>query len=206
MEREPLKRDSEGGRYRETYLVGPKKDHVAKIPKDVIEKKYRFGTVPYPSAPYTLLKFGSTNINEVDYANYQSLPEAVRKEFTPEMRMIRGVIVQERVVDYDGEPSLTIGEHTRKFGKVENPIFWERIEQLKRTFLAAEEPLLGVFHKGSNVMVKKVSEDEWVPVLIDFKRLGGRSYPFQPNLQLKGEVQKKFLRQFEKFESSYKRG
>ena len=160
--------------------------------------------MPYPSAPYTLLKFGAANINEVDYANYQSLPETVRKEFTPEMRMIKGIVVQERVVDYDGEPSLTIGEHTRKFGKLRNRIFWEKVERLKHIFLAEEEPLLGVFHKGSNVMVKKVTEDEWVPVLIDFKRVSGRSYPFQPNLQLKAEVQKKFLRQFEKFENDYK--
>ncbi|MDZ4226896.1 MAG: hypothetical protein U1D26_00280 [Patescibacteria group bacterium] len=80
MEKEPLKHNGAGGRLRDTYMVGPEKDHVAKIPKEGVVKHYPFGSVTYPTALYTLLKFGKANVNEADYANYKALPEAVRKE------------------------------------------------------------------------------------------------------------------------------
>jgi len=203
MEKEPLRHNSKS-RYRDTFLVGPKKDHVAKIPKDAIEKNYPFGTVRYPIPPYTLLKFGNANINETDYENYQALPAVVREKFAAPTRMIQGVIVQERVMDYDATPSLSVEEETREHGKIGNVPFWKDIERLKKIFLSEGSPLLGVFHKGSNVVVKKMSADKWAPVIIDFKRLGGRSYPFQPHLLLRSELQKKFLRQFENFEEKYK--
>ncbi len=204
MEKGPFKHSNGEGRYRDTYIVGPKKDHIAKIPKAIIEKKYPLGTIPYPSEPYTLLKFGKANINEVDYANYQKLPEAVRNNFTPNTRMINGVIVQERMQNYDGTPSVSIEEHTQKYGKIQNKFFWETVEKLKQAFLLEEQPLLGVFHRGSNILVKKLSENEWIPIMIDFKRLGARSYPFQPHLNIKDRLQKKFLRQFKSFEEDYK--
>jgi hypothetical protein len=204
VEREPLKHNSGGGKCREMFVVGPQKDHVAKIPKEIIEKKCPFGTVHYSSAPYTLLKFGKANINEADFENYQALPEVVRNTYAPSTRMIQGVIVQERVMDFDGSPSLSMEEHTRKYGKIDNDFFWRKIDELKELFLSEEKPLLGVFQKGSNIMIKRVSENKLVPVIVDFKRLGARSYPFQPNLALPGEVQKKFMRQFEQFEKNYR--
>ncbi|MCR4325385.1 MAG: hypothetical protein NUV59_01085 [Patescibacteria group bacterium] len=203
MDREPLRHNSKS-RYRDTFLVGPDKDHVAKTPKTSIEKKYSLGTVHYPSSAYTLLKFGKTNINEVDYENYKALPSTVREQFAASTRIIQGVIVQERVMNFDGAPSLSVEEETREHGRIENTSFWEKIDELRRVFLAEERPLLGVFHRGSNILVRKASAEEWLPVIVDFKRLGARSYPLQPNLILRDELRKKFLRQFEAFEKEYK--
>lgn len=191
-------------RYRDVFLVGPDKDHVAKIPKESIKKKYPFGTIDYPSAPYTLLKFGKANINKADYENYEALPTVVRERFTASTRMIQGVIVQERVMNYDGTPAVSVEEESREHGKIENVPFWKNIDELKDIFLSEERPLLGVFHKGSNILVKKTSADKWMPVIVDFKRLGARSYPFQPNLIIPNEVRNKFLRQFEVFEREYR--
>lgn len=204
MEKEPLRHNSRGGRFRDTFLVGPNKDHVAKVPKDKIDKQTPFGKVSYPGPAYTLLKFGNTNVNIVDFENYQALPEIVKKEFAPKNRLLNGIIVQERVFDYDGTPSLSVSEYADQFGKISNKNFWNKVEELKEIFLKEKEPLLGVFADGSNVLVKKLSEEEWVPIIVDFKRLGARAYVFQPHLRLPGEVQKRFLRRFERFERNYK--
>jgi hypothetical protein len=186
------------------YLVGKNKEHIAKVPKKTTGKNYVFGKVSYPSAPYSLLKFGKANVNEAERENYEALPAVVRKEFTPDYRMIRGVVVQERVMDFDGTPSLSMIEHEKKFGKIDNKFFWEKIDQLKEIFTKEQEPLFNTFGDGSNIMVKKISETEWKPMLIDYKRLGRRSFPFQADLLLKDAVRNKFLRQFRRFEERFR--
>ena len=192
------------GRFRTTHVVGSRKDVLAKIPKEKIKKKFSFGTVSFPAAPYTLLKFGTTNINKADWENYQALPEIVKQQFTPKTRMERGVIFQDIVMDFDGAPSLSMDDHYRQFGKIDNVYFWTKIEELRGIFLNAKQLPFDIFHGGYNIMIKKTSEDTWLPIIIDFKRLGKRSYLFQPQLLLNSEMRKKFLRRFKRFEDKYR--
>ncbi len=204
MEREPLKHGSKGGRFREVYVVGPEGKHIAKLPRPIIHKKYPFGTVPMPGPAYTLLKFGNTNINKVEFENYKALPNSVRDVYTPKCRLIKGVLIEERVFDGDGTPSRSIDEHIAAGETLDNEHFWKEVDTLRETLLADKAYLLGVFYGGSNIMVQKISPEVWKPVMVDFKRLGRRSYPFQPHLWSDANLEKKFLRQFERFERAHR--
>lgn len=204
MDREPLQHGKKGGRFRQVFLVGPGKDHVAKKQREMVRKKYPFGTVHYPSAVYGLLKFGNTNINKADYQNYLALPPEVRAQFAPKSRLLKGVMVQEQVMDYDGSRSLSVDEHVERSGKIRNEHFWSDVDKLKEMLLDDESFLFGVFSGGANVLVQKKSPDVWRPMIVDFKRLGRRSFPFQVSLALKRNLKMKFDRHFERFTRRYK--
>lgn len=198
-ERERLSHKSKGGRFREIFVVGDDRATVAKVPRASIKKRYPFGEMSIPAAPYVLLKFGVVNVNEVDHRNYLALPEIVRTLYAPSTRMLKGVLVQERVLDFDGSPSLSVDEYVAKHGRIVNKHFWEEVRCLKDLLLTERVYLLGAFYGGSNIMIKRLSPTDWRPILIDFKRLGNRSYPFQPHLSLRSNLEKKFIRQYARF-------
>jgi hypothetical protein len=41
-----------------------------------------------------------------------------------------------------------------------------------------------IFHFGNNILVQRISENKFKPIIIDYKRLGWLSYPLQINLIL----------------------
>lgn len=61
-----------------------------------------------------------------------------------------------------------------------------------------------VFHYGNNVIVKKLSETESFPMIVDFKRVGWKSYPLQPQLAFLSERRKKFFRRLGRFEKTFR--
>lgn len=169
------------GRYRECYAI-PGTHLCLKKTKD-IEWNVR-----------SLVTHILGNPNKKELAVYDMLPLELR-EFFPKMYGHDDFLISERIRDFDGAYSKSLHE----YGKVSNTAFWSHIKNIADMMLREKIYLFDVFHFGNNIIVQQVSENEYRPVIIDCKRLGWSAYPFQLNLMLDSEKEKKFRRRFERF-------
>ena len=70
-------------------------------------------------------------------------------------------------------------------------------------FLSANRIPLMDF-RAENILVKITDEGTSIPVLVDYKCLTGRMYPFQPATWTKEGAMKKMLRRAERIRQEYK--
>jgi len=140
------------------------------------------------------------DLNKEELKVYESLPSEL-KAFFPANYQIKGdYLLSERPRDFDGKYSQIIIEH----GPVHNVHFWNDIETIFHLLMEHEVWLFDVFNKGTNILVQKVSNDIYRPVVIDCKKFGLKSYPFQLNLLLKSECRKKLRRRLGYFKQKFK--
>ena len=173
------------GRHRECYAI-PNSHLCAKKTKDL-----KFNT-------RSLVTHLLSNPNQKELKVYDLLPESLR-EFFPKIHQHENLIISERVLDLDGTYSKSLQE----YGKVENPAFWSQVDEISDTMVQQKLYLFDVFHFGSNVLVQRISEDVYKPVIIDCKRLGWAAYPFQLHLMFDSEKEKKFRRRLERFKKRF---
>ena len=135
------------------------------------------------------------NMNLDEYHTFRKLPEALKPYFNPVIRASRHHLVTRRPVDYDGSYSLPVSD----YGKISNKYFWEEVEKVVALFETYNLWFFDAFQVGTNVFVQRLSEDQWKPVIIDYKRHGWRSYPAQLHLLCDSEKKKKFYRKYDRF-------
>ncbi len=140
------------------------------------------------------------DINREEFDIYNRLPDDLKPYFNPVLEFTGDYLVTSRPVDYDGKHSKPVCE----YGKISNVLFWEEISKLLDLFEKHNIWFFDAFLKGRNVFVKKRSKDEWVPIIVDYKRLGWKAYPVQVNLVLDSEKRKKFYRYFRRFETNFR--
>ncbi len=140
------------------------------------------------------------NVNAEEFQLYKSLPGSLKEYLPSYMEMKDDILIMERITDYDGNFSKTVLE----YGRIENDNFWEETERIARILTEEKVWMFDIFHHGNNIVVKKISEDTFIPVLIDFKRVGWRAYPLQLNLLFEKEKRKKFRRRFGSFLKRYR--
>ena len=140
------------------------------------------------------------NVNKEEYDFYRSLPSSLREYFPSYVELKDNMLIMERITDYEGEFSKTVLE----YGKVTNEYFWKDVETIVEILTKERLWLFDIFHCGNNMVVKKVSEKVYRPVIIDFKRMGWHSYPLQINLLFESECRKKFHRRLKKFIKKFK--
>jgi hypothetical protein len=89
------------------------------------------------------------------------------------------------------------------YGKVENPYFWKDAEKIAQLL---DEHRLWFFEtfKARNILVKKISEERWQPIFIDYKYIGWKAFPSQINLLLGFEKRRKFFRIYNRFRKRFK--
>lgn len=147
----------------------------------------------------SLLCFG-TSIEQHDIGRFVSLPENLL-QYTPHIQKWWSHTLYELIVNYDWSQALSMDE----FWSVDNEAFWNHIKEIYNTFLSKELYYVDLFHKWNNVVVQKLSENEWKPVIIDLKRMAcRRQYPLQPQLLIKKFARNKFIRRWERFCSHFK--
>ncbi len=144
--------------------------------------------------------FYRRNVNREEYDLYRSLPDSLMKYFPSFVELKDDMLIMERITDFDGRFSKTVLE----YGRVANEFFWKDVETIVEILKDENLWLFDIFHYGNNMVVKKVSEEVFRPVIIDFKRMGWSSYPLQINLLFESECRKKFHRRLKKFIKKFK--
>ena len=191
------------GKYRRVSTLGPNK--VVKQMRSRRVKHYGPVTIKYPMRLYHLLKFGTKDMNRLEQKNYQKVIKNASRQLRTSFAGIigirthkgRSILIMEKIKDYNRETSKSMN----KTGKIKSKAFWKRMESIENYLLQNNIPLFDI--TAANIMVKKISEKNSIPVLIDFKRLGTRTYPFQPQYALKPFARGKVRRQFTRLREQY---
>ncbi len=119
--------------------------------------------------------------NELEWANFQryfqNAPASLRQHIAPiSRRKIKDghVMHQIRLVkDFNGSISRTI-EAT---GKIANAHFWKSFQRMVDELVRAHIPFYDFSSK--NILVKRVSPTNWIPVLVDYESMGPHSARWQ---------------------------
>jgi len=139
----------------------------------------------------------NTNIKE--YQLYKTLPEKIKPYFNPVIEAEKEYVLTERPRNHDGSFAKPVKSHQ----KISNISFWQHVNYMFEYF---EENNIWFFDvlNGNNMFVQKDSETDWRPVVVDYKRFGWKSFPWQIYLAFTWERKKKLRRRYKKFVSKYK--
>ena len=147
---------------------------------------------------YNLLTFGISDFNAHEMENYQKLMEIIHPQYTKnfakvyEVGRYNGMSVSlcELVRDANGSPSNTLAGYI----SLESQEFWTTLEDIRGMLL--EIRFYPMDLKPENIMVKKDDRGALIPVFIDLKRVGARTYPFQVWLNSELFLAEKMKRKF----------
>lgn len=158
-----------------------------------------------PLALRSLRKFGRFSANRAEWINYTRyfthVPTTLRDSFARVLELTKergkNVLYMEPVVDFDGTISRSVLEYQR----VHDLSFWRKLDEAVE-YMAQQ----GIAHyglKGPNILVRRKSETELVPVIIDYKLIGAGRYPRQPWLWFGNNAVNKMRRKYERFKREY---
>jgi hypothetical protein len=182
------------GRYRDVYAVG---NEAVKVIKQFIRKDYGLFRIDYPAPFYIKHKFGIEDFNRFELDSYNQLMKHVPPGYTDSFSRIhrvvqkegRSISISDLIRDSDGTLSKSLSDH----GPVKDLEFWRRMSALRTLLLDNEIHLMDI--TGENIMVKK-TEEYALPVIVDYKRYGTNTYPFQFWMLSKNEREKRIQRRF----------
>jgi hypothetical protein len=186
------------GLFRQCYAT-PNPDLCVKRMKSSIDKQYFGFNFNIDMKRYLKFKFGISNMNKFEFNQITKLPETLKAYIPSKVELTELGLIMERQKDYNGEYSKNMIE----FGKVRNEYFWNCVDEICSVFDESNLWYQDIFFKGNNVLVKKVSKDKFVPIMIDLKEIGKNLSPVQFHLMLKSEQKKKFYRRFGRFKIEY---
>ncbi len=146
------------------------------------------------------LKYFRKKINLEEYKTYTRLPDEIKRFFNPVHEANEIFVVTSMPRDYDGSPSLSLKKHNGAANKK----FWEEAEFLFHFLVKNKIWFFDIFN-GNNMFVLKESNDEWVPLIIDYKQMGWKAFPFQVHLLFTSQKRKKLKRQYERLVNKYKK-
>jgi len=200
----PARRVVGEGAYRTVFEIDS--SHVGKELKSHRIKKYGAIKVRFPMKAYHKLKFGIRDINRHEFKNYQELIKKVPTKLRKNFGRIKGVethgkktvLVMKTVKNFDGTTSRSIADT----GPLKSKVFWQKIDQIEKFLLEKKIPFFN--HYGINVMVQWRPDGEAIPVLVDFKRIGVKTYPFKPHLLFTKMAMKRVQKLFNRIRKNYK--
>lgn len=141
------------------------------------------------------------DINQEELKIFNSLPDDLKTYFPDYYEKKNDMLISQRPKDFDGSFSKTLIE----YGPIENVYFWESIDIIISLMTKHKLRFFDAFHQGNNIVVQKISEDKYKPIIIDCKRVWWAAYPLQVNLLFNSEKQKKFNRRIVQFKQSFMR-
>lgn len=170
------------------------------------ERKYLGVKIKWPMKLYTRFKFLVKDLNVEDWNNFRrffkNCPEQLKESFAPVLGIGRGggsfTLKQMPILDFDGGLSRNL----KQVGKISNPEFWERFHKIVDFLTTRNIPLLDIH--PTNILVRRLSKTEAIPVLFDYKRMGAKHYPFQPLLLTKAGRRNRILKKARGIESRFK--
>jgi len=184
------------GRHRDVYRLG---DQAVTILKPQLRKDYKLFSVMFPAKLYGLLKYGSADLNKTEEENYRALRAALPREQHGMLTHIHktgtfngaSYSVSDLVLNADGSVAQPLCRH----GPVRDKGFWEQLASLERTL---SERVIPYWEINEHDVVVQRTENGAQPKLVDYKRMGQRTYVFQPHLlfpkAIVGKIRRKFLR------------
>ncbi len=192
------------GAYREVYKIND--DVCVKTPKKYRTQDYGLFSLNFPSKLYTKLKFWVSDFNELEFKEYEKLKQKIPRElsanFTPIIGLTKkddkSLLFQKLIKDYDGRLSLSLDQR----GKIKSELFWDQLLALECFFIQND---IGFFNiSPDNIFAKKINEKDYMPTLMDYKRIGVKTYPCQPQLLFDGPAKRKINRRFDRLFKEYK--
>lgn len=139
-------------------------------------------------------------LHEEEQKIYQNLPAELKRYFNPIVDISDENLLTARPLDYDGTHSRPV----KDFGQISNAGFWQQIEEIVALLEKHKIWFFDVFQSGTNIFAQRLSETDWKPVIVDYKRIGWKSFPMQFNLLFDSEKRKKFYRSYQRFEDSFR--
>ena len=183
------------GNYRICYAVTGT-DLCIKKKKKYIAKKTFGHKLHYRSKIYNFFRFGG-DLNRIEYKAIMSLPEELQPYMPSHVQLLKEDLIMQRAKNADGSYSKMM----QKGGKVRNKVFWEHIDKIVMIFSEKNIFPSDIFRNGNNIVIKKISENEWIPVIIDFKRMNQNLDLFQ---YFEFGNKKKFYRRLNRFIKKFK--
>lgn len=188
------------GRYRQVLCQG---DFVLKFLKPCVNKQYGPLQLHFPAGLYTACKFGIPDFNQHEYAQYQRIINALPQESHDNLAHIHyvthhaghSVSVSDLVRDSDNTPSHPLSDYPG----IASGSFWEQLDGLENALREYRIPLMDI--KGENILVQK-NHDGARPVLMDYKRHGSRTYPFQAWMSEEQQLER-MSRRFQRVRDQY---
>ncbi len=139
------------------------------------------------------------HMNQEEQRTYNALPSMIKPYFNPVVDAGKSFLVAARPMDFDGSYSLPLND----YGKVGNSSFWEQSERLVKLLDRHSLWFLDIFG-STNIIVQRLSEQQWKPIIIDYKHLGWKAFPMQLNLVLDSEKRRKFYRSYHRFKALFR--
>ncbi len=191
------------GRYRDVYRYN---ELAIKKTKPHIIKKLLFIEVRIPTSLYTLVNYAIRDFNKYEYRQYQSIiskiPSDLHKCFAKVHKPIKNnktcYSISQLEIDHGGQISKALSE----YGKVNDEQFWSLIDELEKRFLENRIYYFGV--GSSNICVDRQADGRLIPVLIDYKRFGIRTYWYQLLLFFPYFSRLKMRRRFQSLREHFK--
>lgn len=135
------------------------------------------------------------DMNQTEFKVWDNLPDGLKSYFADSYSLTPDGLVSLRPKDFDGAYSKTL----KQFWTVDNIYFWACMEELLESLIQQKIWLLDIFTwTWKNILVQRISEDKFKPVIVDCKKYGWRSFPLQFNLLLDSEKAKKMRRRFKR--------
>ncbi len=191
------------GRYREVYRYN---ELVVKKQKPHIIKKLLFIEVRIPTSLYILANYAIRDLHKYEYKQYESIiskmPSDLHKCFAqvhePILNGKTCYSIHQLVIDHGGQISKALSEYR----KVTDEQFWNLIDELENRFL---ENRIYYFSVGpTNICVNKQADERLIPVLIDYKRCGRRTFWHQLPLFFPYFLRLKMRRRFQRLRDQFK--
>ena len=191
------------GRFRDVYRYN---DLVIKKPKHYKIKTLLSIEVRIPTSLYTLVNYAIRDFNKYEYKQYESIiskiPSDLHKCFAKVHKPIKYnktcYSINQLVIDHGGQISKTLSE----YGKVKDEQFWSLIDELEKRFLENRIYYFGV--GSSNICVNRQADGRLIPVLIDYKRFGIRTFWYQLPLFFPYFSRLKMRRKFQRLREHFK--
>ncbi len=189
------------GRYREVYREG---DKALKFLKPNVIRNYGPLKIIIPTKLYTFFNFGISDFNRFEYEKYKEFENKIPEEFEHNFSKIYGiekrgkesVSISDLTLNWD----KTLSKPLSKYGLLDDEDFWKEIDRLEEMLIERDIMILDI--RGENILVKETSEAK-SPVLIDYKRYGGRTYRKQ-FIFSRPQLIKKLKRKFQRLRELHK--
>ena len=191
------------GTYREVYRYN---EFAVKKTKTRVAKKILFIKIPFPTSLYTFITYGLLDLSEYEYRQFQSIISKMPPElhacfarvYEPLSRNDSCYSINQLVIDDDGQPSKTLVEYE----KISDKNFWSVFDDLENSFL--ENRIYYMSIGAFNILVQKQADGRILPVLVDYKRIGIRTFAHQLQLYIPYFMRLKMRRRFQGVRETYR--
>ena len=159
--------------YRTIYME-ESKDYILKVNKEYRTKKYFWIEISFNQRIYTLLKFWISDFNEHEIEILNRVKDII-PENIPELSEITPYwLIQSIIKDYNWDVSKNLKDFD-----------YTKTDSLKREIKSLFKQLINEWIEPmdiwkNNIIIQEYSRWKYKPILFDFKRVGWRTYPFQP--------------------------